>query len=542
MISFVLERRAPQGSRGNGHSGTDDRPRGGSGHVRRLITGTFDASTRVFVDATSVSAQEVSPNGIAFSSDGARMFVVGSDGDDVNEYALSTPFDASTAAFVDAFSVSAQEVSPNGIAFSSDGAKMFVVGSDGDDVNEYALSAAFDASTAAFVDAFSVSAQETMPSGIAFSNDGIRMFVTGLTGQDINEYALTASFDASTASFVDATPVSSQETEPTGIAFSNDGTRMFVVGSTGDDVNEYTLFPFDASTASFVDATSVSSQETLPTDIAFSNDGAKMFVVGSGNDSVNEYDLFSVYPIAVASTYDQPPPTLVSSVLGMATGNLAITFSDVMDAENVVPARIHVRESGTFTGGVTLTASEFNTAADSTVVSFTLSAAHLKAVSGMAEPELTVDPGAVRDTSGRLIAGTFDASTASFVDAFSVSAQETDPQDLAFSNDGARMFVVGTAGGSVNEYALSDPFDASSAEFVDAFSVSAQETAPNGIAVSSHGARMFVVGTAGGSVNEYALSDPFDASTASFVDATSVSAQEDTRRASPSQMTAPGCS
>ena len=34
---------------------------------------------------------------MAFSSDGAKMFVVGFAEDDVNEYALSTAFDASTA-------------------------------------------------------------------------------------------------------------------------------------------------------------------------------------------------------------------------------------------------------------------------------------------------------------------------------------------------------------------------------------------------------------------------------------------------------------
>ena len=76
------------------------------------------------------------------------------------------------------------------------------------------------------------------------------------------------------------------------MAFSNDGAKMFVVGSNGDDVNEYDLSTsFDASTAVFVDATSVSSQETDPSGIAFSNDGAKMFVIGSSSDNVNEYDL-----------------------------------------------------------------------------------------------------------------------------------------------------------------------------------------------------------------------------------------------------------
>ena len=40
---------------------------------------------------------------------------------------------------------------------------------------------------------------------------------------------------------------------------------MFVIGITGDDVNEYTLSTgFDVSTASFVDAFSVASQDTAP--------------------------------------------------------------------------------------------------------------------------------------------------------------------------------------------------------------------------------------------------------------------------------------
>ena len=42
-------------------------------------------------------------------------------------------------------------------------------------------------------------------------------------------------------SFVDSFDISKQETDPTGLAFNTDGTKMFVVGSSGDDVNEYTL-------------------------------------------------------------------------------------------------------------------------------------------------------------------------------------------------------------------------------------------------------------------------------------------------------------
>ena len=267
-----------------------------------LIVGTFDVSTAAFVDATSVSSEETDPTGIAFSSDGTRMFVIGYGGDEINEYALSAAFDASTATHVDATSVSSEEANPTGMAFSNDGAKMFVIGDVGDEINEYALSTAFDASTATHVDATSVSSQETAPQGMAFSSDGAKMFVIGSSSDRIHEYALSTAFDASTAVFVDDTSVRSKERIPTGMAFSSDGAKMFVIGNHGKEINEYTLSAaFDASTATHVDATSVSSQEADPQGMAFSSDGAKMFVVGVTGDNVNEYDLHSVYPITVTA-------------------------------------------------------------------------------------------------------------------------------------------------------------------------------------------------------------------------------------------------
>ena len=58
---------------------------------------------------------------------------------------------------------------------------------------------------------------------------------------------------------------------------------------------------------------------------------------------------------AFAQTTDSTPPTFVSSELDTATGVLTITFSETIDVTNVVAAKIHIRESGTYSGGVTLT-------------------------------------------------------------------------------------------------------------------------------------------------------------------------------------------
>ena len=109
---------------------------------------------------------------------------------------LTTAFDVSTASFVDSFSVAAQEAFPSGLAFSTGGTTMFVVGSSGDSVYEYTLTTGFDVSTASFVDSFSVATQDTNPRGLAFSTDGTTMFVVGLVGDRVYEYQLGTPFSA----------------------------------------------------------------------------------------------------------------------------------------------------------------------------------------------------------------------------------------------------------------------------------------------------------------------------------------------------------
>ena len=241
--------------------------------------------------------------------------------------------------FIDSFRVDFQETWPNGLAFNNDGTKMFVMGTDGDDVNEYTLSTGFDVSIASFVDSFSVGSQESSAFGLAFSADGTKMFVTGSGGDDVNEYTLSTGFDVSTASFNDINgdgtgfDVSSQEAGPTGLAFNNDGTKMFVLGATGQDVDEYTLSTgFDVSTASFVGSFSVSSQETNPWGLAFSADGTKMFVTGGNGDDVNEYSLSTGFEITGPTLSSSSPSDGATSV--GVNDNIVLTFSEAVDAES----------------------------------------------------------------------------------------------------------------------------------------------------------------------------------------------------------------
>ena len=253
-------------------------------------------------DAKSISDQETAPAGLIFSHDGTKMFHGGNDNDDIHEYTLSTAWDVSTASYVDAFSIASQdsENEPFGLTFNNDGTKMYVAGADNDVIYQYTLSTAYDVSTSTYANkSLDVSDETSRPCGIRFNNDGTKLFVTDFETDYINEYALSTAYDVSTASYSgdsERFSVGSQATKPRDVQFNLDGTKMFVVDGTGDDINEYTLSTgFDVSTAAFVDSFSVSSQDGNPFSMTFSNDGTKMFMMGYNSDKVHEYSLVSPY-------------------------------------------------------------------------------------------------------------------------------------------------------------------------------------------------------------------------------------------------------
>jgi len=202
---------------------------------------SWSVSTASFLQSFSVAAQDTSPIGLFFKPDGTKMYVIGEIGDDINEYNLATPWDVSTALFLQSFSVAAQDTSPTGIFFKPDGRKMYVLGYIGGDVNEYNLATPWDVSTALFLQSFSVATQETQPRGVFFKPDGAKMYVLGTVGDDVNEYDLSTPWSVSTASFLQTFSVAAQDTGPTALSFKPDGTKMYVVGTDGDDVNEYNL-------------------------------------------------------------------------------------------------------------------------------------------------------------------------------------------------------------------------------------------------------------------------------------------------------------
>ena len=480
------------------------------------LSTAFDLSTASYDSVSfSVNSQDANPSGIAFNTDGSKMYMVGTGNDRVYQYSLSTAFDLSTASYdsVNLYVVN-QDTSPRGIAFNNVGTKMYMVGTGNNRVHQYSLSTAFDLSTASYDSVFlSVSGQDASPYSIAFNADGTKMYMVGATNGSVYQYSLSTAFDLSTASYDSVSfSVSGQDTAPLDIALNTDGTKMFVLGNINDSIYQYsttlttaeldfstgnyfddtlaadTTYTFsnagdvqafqlevtgyviitnnwDISTASYSQNFSVAAQETSPRDLFFKPDGTKMYITGESGDDVNEYDLSTAWDLSTAS-YNQ---------------NFSIS------AQDTGPQGLFFKTDGTkmyITGSSSDRVHEYN------------------------------------------LSTAWDVSTASILQNFSVSSQDTFPQSIFFKPDGTKMYIVGSAGVDVNEYDLSTAWDVSTASFLQNFSVSSQDTGPTGVSFKSDGTKMYIAGAVGDDVNEYDLSTAWDISTASYNQNFTVAAQD----------------
>lgn len=254
---------------------------------------SWDLSTASYSNVSfSVAAQDLTPTGLFFKPNGAAMYVSGNTGDDINQYSLSTPWDVSTASFIQTFSVAAQDTAPREIYFRPDGLRMYFIGASSNDIFQYTLSTAWDISTASYNQAFSATTAETGSRGLFFKPDGTQMYFCGVILDQITQYTLGTAWDISTASFVQSFNVGANSLNPTGIFFKYDGRKVFFSSVTAQAVTEFSLsVPWDVSSSSYSQAFSVASQETTPNSVFFRADGNRMFVIGNVADAVLAYNL-----------------------------------------------------------------------------------------------------------------------------------------------------------------------------------------------------------------------------------------------------------
>lgn len=258
--------------------------------IRVSSNGPVDVFT--FHQAFNTSTQDTAPEDLFFGKNGSKLYTVGNAGNDINEYDLVTAWDIASASFVQVFDVSGKDTVPVGIFFKPDGLKMYVIGVSSVSIHEYDLSIAWNISSALFLQTLSVSSEDTNPQGVVFKFDGLKMYVVGNTGNDITEYDLSTAWDISSAVALQTFSVNTELTTPTGMSFSFDGAIMIVAGNLGTErVIQYDLaIAWDISSAVVAATLIVETEDDGVKGVFFKPDSASLFIIGTkAPASVNEY-------------------------------------------------------------------------------------------------------------------------------------------------------------------------------------------------------------------------------------------------------------
>jgi hypothetical protein len=233
--------------------------------------------------------QTANPYAVCIKPDGAKLYILGNRF--VHQYTLTTPYDLSTITY-DNVSLSLGHSSTD-FDISMDGTKLYAINLSIDSIYQYTMSAAYDVSSATYDSvSFSIASQDTNPHGVHISPNGEKLFMLGLNSDRVYQYTMSTPFDLSTTSYDSVSfSVSSQESTPLGITFNPDGTKMYICGYQQDRLFQYSLSSaFDVSTASY-DSINLymGGQDAFPVDIEFSSDGSKMYMVGLTTDNLYQY-------------------------------------------------------------------------------------------------------------------------------------------------------------------------------------------------------------------------------------------------------------
>ncbi len=243
--------------------------------------------------------------GLTFNNDGTKMYTLKSEGttDAVIEHILTTAYDISTATVNNTKVVHVEGGNnshvPTQVVFNNDGTKMFVVNHAGRrSVDYWSLTTAFDVSTASFDGLYSLIGKEQRANSIAFNNDGTRMFIAGVGNNSqvrIHEFSLDTAFDLSSGvTQLNTEDLISFQNHIDGVTFNYDGTKMYTINSKEDEdkIFQFELTtPYDVSTLSLEGTFDVSSVSGEPREMAFSNDGSKMFIIDNDDNKIHEFNL-----------------------------------------------------------------------------------------------------------------------------------------------------------------------------------------------------------------------------------------------------------
>jgi len=418
---------------------------------------------------------------------------------------LSVPNDISTAT-LDGF-LTRNNQTPLTFRYSGDGTKFFDQGTEGTMIQYTVQNAPFDISSTEDSKTISLTSQDTQPTGIKLSPDGTKLFYLGDTGNAVYEYLLSTAYDIRTAVYSGNNMiVNLQDNQPSGFHMDQTGTRIYVVGLENNTVYQYILTtPYLISSGSYDSKLFVPTEETKPRGITLNPTGTKMYIIGSINNTVYQYSLSVSFDVSTAS-YD--------------------TVSFDVSTEDTLCLDLFMNAIGTkmfVLGGSNREVNQYTLSTPFNVSSATYNPTSLGQVGSPAMAIDFTDSGEslyVINEFNELIRSYtvttgFDLDTATR----DVIRFDFGPSiDFVFNNDGTKAYIA-KSDDKIYQYSLSVPYrieDVSYDSVVLDVSIDVENL--TAISFNSTGSQLYVTNNNAGvnNVYRYLLSSAFDLSTAIF--------------------------
>lgn len=449
----------------------------------------------------SITGQETNPTGIFFGANGTLMYVIGSTGDDINLYTLGDPYNPFSATFRNTTSISAQETVPQDIFFSPDGTKMYVTGSTGDDTNEYTLSTPWIPATLTFEGTFSYvlpTLYDAFPQGIFIDSNGQYLYMVGTNSDDVFQFEFAEAWNTATLSYLQSLDCSGIDATPSSIRFKPDGTKMYLSGGGAETVYEFAV-P-EAWNIASIDVTStanlaVPASETNITAIDFNEDGTKIYMLGTADDTIYQMHLSTAWDITTASAGDM----LLSSAEPYSN---AFTFNSDGTKGFSIGLNRTVYEWNfatpykTSTGTLGSNTFYFSTESQPTGVEFKPDGTMMYIIGYNTDKVYSFD-----------LSEAWNVNTAISNTSYLVSGQEAVPQSVRFADDGYKMFVLGSQGDNIDTYVLSEAWNVASANVAHEFNIADRSGSITGLSFGNNGNQMYV--TDANYTYEYTLAQPY---------------------------------
>ncbi len=556
-----------------------------------VTTATYD---NVSLD---ISTQVPYVTAINWNNDGTKLWAstpnsYGGASSSLFEYAFTTPYDLSTGSynnydidFTSDVTLSSNESRPWGLTFKPDGTKMFMTGWQGY-VFAFNLSTAWDISSFSYTyeTSSSFTSQDSNMQGIAFNNDGTKCYLVGRSNKKIYQYSLSTAWNVATMAYDNINLDVSVEGTPSQMAFNPTGTKLYVTGYTNNDIQQFTVQGLGVSEEAVVYADDASSDDMyLGWDVVITPDGNRI-IAGAENygsnpartGRINVFDrsgtTWSQHSKIMAGDAAQDDE-FGASVDVTSDGNTIVVGAPREDTGATDAGAAYIYEYGgkayydipsmAYNNKYFTVSSQenqptgFDFNADGTkmfvvgrqyhrVFAYSLSTAYdvstatydginfskfigtvIASAEGMKfSPDGTkcyfIGDGS--STQDRLwqynLSVPYNILTMAYSNNYiQVSSQNSNPTGFTFKPDGTKFFAIGYSGNDhVYAYDLTTAWDLSTASYNNvSFQVSGQNSDMKDIKFNADGTKMFATGTgANGRMYQYNLSTAWDISSASY--------------------------